>query len=100
VSRQLRLHLGVEIKGGPQAAIHVKRDGRVLVDDAPSASIPMQAHGCAHSETDRPVRPLRSPAKPVESMAEGEVATDAYPEIARLTIYRSFPCVEPRLLCL
>src|SRR5260370_10266482 len=31
--------LGLKVKGGPQAAIHVKGHGRVLVDDPPGARL-------------------------------------------------------------
>ena len=37
--------LGLEVKGGPQAAIHVKGHGRVLVDDSPGARIKANSVG-------------------------------------------------------
>src|SRR2546426_8208400 len=51
---------GLEVKGGPQAAIHVKGHGLVLVDDPPDAPISKQADRCPHPETDRPAGRLRS----------------------------------------
>jgi hypothetical protein len=73
--------LGLEVKGGPQAAIHVKGHGLVLVDDPPGTPLPMQAHRCTHPETDRRSARLGSSAETVEAMAEGEVAAHNDAEI-------------------
>src|SRR5258708_21051989 len=66
--------LGLQVKRGPQAAIHVKGHGRVLVDDPPGSPISLQADRSAHPETNRPSVRLSSSTVPVEAMAEGEVA--------------------------
>src|ERR1700687_2533698 len=60
-AREAGVSLGLEIKGGPQAAIHVKGHERVLVNDPPDAPISMQAHCCAHPETDRAAAALGVP---------------------------------------
>src|SRR5258708_22274801 len=92
--------LGLEVEGGPQAAVHVKGDGGVLVDDAPGAAIAMQANSCAHPEADGPTGGLGSSAHPVKAVAEGKVAAHGDRYIARLIIDWPFPSVEPRLLFL
>jgi len=89
--------LGLEVKGGPQGAIHVKGHGGVFVDDPPSAPISIQAHRCAHPKTDWLADALFGPAKAQEAMAEGEVDANGNVEIARLLIDWPFPRVEPSL---
>src|SRR5258708_7520317 len=89
--------LGLEVKGGPQGAIHVKGHGGVFVDDPPGAPISIKAHRCAHPKTDWLADALFSPAKAQEAMAEGEVAANGNGEIARLVIDCPLPGVEPSL---
>src|SRR5260370_26697447 len=72
----------------------------MLVIDPPAARTSGQAHRCAHPETDRLTSRLRSSAKPVEAMAEGEVAAHRNTEIARLGVNRPLPGIEPSLLLL
>src|SRR5712692_902542 len=87
-----------EVKGRPRAAVHIKRHGRVLVDDPPGVPIAMQTQRCAHPEINRPACCLRSSAKPEEAVTEGEVAAHRNVDISRLTFDWPFPRVEPSLL--
>src|SRR4051794_32161064 len=94
VSVRLRSRLRREIDCRPQAAVHVEGHGIMLVHDLPRAGDTAEADRLAEPQIVPRAVGLGA-VQPHEAIAEGGIAADDDPGLAKLVAERALPGCEP-----